>query len=189
MGKNNLLNTVLNTEGSLSLLHTAVHTHPAALFYNPHTTTPTYLAGLQHEAVSRVDLLLGVRVHEVRSPGGPLHAGHRRVVPFLHAHASPDLQRRERRERERDMHATTFQPKSGRRACDLKSRSFFFTHQSGRRVGQQKTPDPDTRDSRRRGSGAADVSQRHVSGERMGVGSGVVTDLADESSVCGSAVP
>lgn len=51
----------------------------------------SYLARLEHEAVARVHLLLGVRVHKVSPALGALHAGDGGQVALLDANAGPDL--------------------------------------------------------------------------------------------------
>lgn len=64
----------------------------AILSVSPLSLSLSHLAGFQHEAVARVDLLLRVRVNEVGAACGSLDARHRGMVTLLHAHTGPNLQ-------------------------------------------------------------------------------------------------
>lgn len=71
--------------------HTHAHTYTRDLKLTFKQMKGTHLSGLQHEPIARIDLLLRVRVHEVRATGRALDARHRGVVSLLDAHASPYL--------------------------------------------------------------------------------------------------
>ena len=55
----------------------------------------SYLAGLEHEAVARIDLFFGIRIDKVVAMGRSLDAGDGRHMTLLHTHAGTNLGREE----------------------------------------------------------------------------------------------